>query len=264
MTTTTTARKPFDAYYHAERDATDAQIDEFVRLWVARQAVSTAYKSIFIHREGALEQEIAAATGIDIDNRGNEQAIMQHPGHVAWAAAVEAEKEAANAERKAARHADWTAKLDALCEQHKSNPAFVRALREKYADLDARGLTEPVTRDFSDWAKRVQRPNNPYGGKTTTTPAYTPEKTGAKLLLKQAVGYSYRQETYADESEYLIPVEMTGEIDEAAMRRNLNWIASLLQTHNGWAGSGSTLSFGLVVEPDGAYVTYHNRASISD
>ena len=85
-----------------------------------------------------------------------------------------------------------------------------------------------------------------------------------QVLTQQAVALTYSQEAYADHSTYLIPVVVEQPTDRDAAQRNLAKIARKLQTHNGWAGSGSTYGFSLHEEDDGCFVIMSVRASISD
>jgi hypothetical protein len=138
------------------------------------------------------------------------------------------------------------ADLLAAAEAFEAPPAIKRRLVKAVSE---RGFEAPERSDLT--RLRPARPYTPKGG------------CAARMKLAEAVRFSYRQESYADHSTYLVPVE--GEITDAqACRSNLAAWCESIRTHNGFAGSGSTWSASLVIEPDGAYVEIDCRASISD
>jgi len=142
------------------------------------------------------------------------------------------------------------AQEEAAVESYAGPAVIKRALQAMLADKP-RCFKPPEVVDMSGLKPLKDRKYKPAGG------------CGAKLKLKEAVSYGYSQESYADHSYYLIPVE--GEIGDASVcRSNLHQWCEAIRTHNGFAGSGSTFSAELVIEPDGAYVKLDIRASISD
>lgn len=95
--------------------------------------------------------------------------------------------------------------------------------------------------------------------------AYKPSAScGAKLHLKQALNISYRQEAYADNSDFVVPVTLEEGCDIAVCKRNLWDFANACRTTNGLAGYGSSWSMELVVRPEGAFVLVDQRSSIAD
>lgn len=162
----------------------------------------------------------------------------------------------------AAKAADEKAtSLEQVCAALADCPAVVRAIRA----AEARGIWKfEVTEAFG--ARNLDKPNNPYGGNAKGFPPYTlaMKPTGCKLLRKRSVDIEYRQEAYADTSIRIIPAILSADFNREQAQANLNALAKSLQSHNGWAGSGSTYSFSIHVEVDGAYVLMHTRASISD
>lgn len=153
--------------------------------------------------------------------------------------------------------------INAFLAAHPQTPGAERLIREACA-YGAKGGHAPELMVF-DWADRLSRVTNPYGGKTTAVAPYAPEPSGYKLRIHEAVSLSYRQEAYADYSTYLIPVTVEEPKDRNAALRNLRQIAVKLGTHNGWAGSGSTHDFTLVDgDDDGCFVVMVSRHSISD
>lgn len=123
-----------------------------------------------------------------------------------------------------------------------------RHLRESF-DRQERGLRAPELRDLT--GLKPVRPYTPRGG------------CGARLMLSKSILYRLSQESYADHTGYLVPVE--GEILDADIcRSNLAGWCEAIRTHNGFAGSGSSWTATLVIDPDGAYVELDARHSISD
>lgn len=123
----------------------------------------------------------------------------------------------------------------------------------------------PSQTSLTEWFKKSLMRVTPcqYGTKKDR-PAYAPEPSGYKLLLDKVVHFSGAQDSYADYSYWLIPVEVTDPVDNAAAHRNLGQISRKLDSHNGWAGSGSTYSMELATGVDGAFITMHARHSLSD
>lgn len=126
------------------------------------------------------------------------------------------------------------------------------------ADLERRGQRKPEATSLSHlkglaMAERQHKP------------AYKPQgDCGAKLHLKDAICIGYRQEAYADHSDYAIPVTMTQGFDAEACKKNLWNFGNACRTANGLAGYGSTWSFELVVLPEGVFVLADCRSSIAD
>lgn len=86
---------------------------------------------------------------------------------------------------------------------------------------------------------------------------------GMRLKLAKAVLYRYRQESYADHQEWVVPVEGAPE-DVAACRDNLYRFSEALRTTNGLAGYGSSYSFSMVETKAGWVVVVDQRSSIAD
>lgn len=171
-------------------------------------------------------------------------------------------REAQAAAQQEAAKAKFEAEVEAFFEACPQPPAVERLLRAQCV-YGRRGAKVPTLQPM-DWTDRLYRVTNPYGGATTHDAPYQPERSGYRLLTDKAVHYEYRQEAYADESFAVIPVEVIERADRAAAQRNLAKIARKLQTHNGFAGSGSTYGFSLIEEADGCYVLMSSRHSISD
>jgi len=270
---TAARKKEFKEYYAVkEADVTEAQIDAFcdaVRIHTEDYNRRYSYPRVpFLSSSDNEQREAAAIAGFDLDTFGNEEAVRKSPQ---WAAMVEpfrAANDAYSADRAAKAAAHREATLEAACAALADNPAIVRALRAADAAnaKEGRGRLHDYALGEAFNASRLTRSTNPYGGKTTGFPAYTSvaKPSGCTLDYKRAVGIRYTQEQYADYSTKLIPVTIKGPVDETQARTNLRHLADSLQTHNGWAGSGSTHSFSLHIEEDGAYVVMESRHSISD
>lgn len=173
---------------------------------------------------------------------------------------TEAERRADRALRRLA----YEAKVEAFFAEHPQSPAVERFLRTQ-CRFGERTAREPRMADMHEhWTNRLNSVTNPYGGATTAEAPFTPEHSGFKLKLREAVHYGASQESYADHSFTLIPVEAEGVTDVEAAKRNLYKISRKLNTHNGWAGSGTGYSLSLVIEEDGLYVLMDARHSISD
>lgn len=130
-------------------------------------------------------------------------------------------------------------------------PPAIKAALSSILDERPRGIKAPERSDLSGLKPVRGREYKPAGG------------CGAKLKLKEAIHYCYSQESYSDDSRYLIPVE--GEVgDPSVCRSNLGKWCEAIRSHNGFAGSGSSYSAELVVSDLGAYVVLYQRASICD
>lgn len=119
--------------------------------------------------------------------------------------------------------------------------AFLRS------QIGTRGFHEPKRQS----AKRTARGYNPVPG------------CNARLRLSEAVSFRYTQESYADHSQFAVPVE--GNPNSEACRTNLSRLCEAWRTHNGFAGSGCTYTASIHgSEADGWFVVFDCRASISD
>jgi hypothetical protein len=162
------------------------------------------------------------------------------------------------------------AELGAAIEAFETTPAIKAHLGRLFAQSE-RGLRKPERADLTGMARLAARDLTrevvlPSGRRTRIgKPAYRP-KDGckARLKLKEAVFCLSTQESYADHTEYAIPVEIEEGADMAVCHQNLHHFAECLGTHDGTAGSGSTWGASLVVTPEGAYVALNGRHSISD
>ena len=164
---------------------------------------------------------------------------------------------------RAARREVYEAKIEAFFAGVALSPAAERRLRAETV-FGKRGAKLPEVRDLREhWHSRLTVATNPYGVKESDPP-YVAEPSGFRLLLDQAISFSYTQDSYADYGMTLIPVEATQPTDVAAAKRNLAQISKKLNTHNGWAGSGTGYDLALVQEEDGDYVLMTARHSISD
>jgi hypothetical protein len=169
-------------------------------------------------------------------------------------------------ERSKAKHRE---KLRVAVEEVATTEPIKNFLRLLWAK-EERGFVAPRVTDLTDLGKLAARDETrevDHHGKKMRLgkPAYTPkEGCKAKLKLKEAVCFSYRQEAYADHTGYAVPVEIEAGADHAVCRENLRLFCDALRTHNGFAGSGCTWEAELVVNEDGAYVVFDCRASIPD
>lgn len=268
------AKKTFDAYYAIkEADVTEAQIAAFCdavrRMYEAKNVKlggATGYVSVpFLNTHEGEMRTLAADCGFDLDTFGNEEAVRHSAAWAEMVAPFKAANEAWHARRAAEVKAAKEASLEAVCEALSDNPAIVRAIRAAAEDRHAPNEFKIRDMDLNRYGC-LSRPNNPYGGNAKPFPAYTSvaKPSGCKLDTKRTVAVYSSQEAYADYTHTLIPVIVTGAVDEDQARKNLGYLADALQTHNGWAGSGSTYSFALHLESDGAYVVMAGRHSISD
>lgn len=207
---------------------------------------------IHIYVRGPVEQafeEAGVEIVFDADRRKVDLFLAEHRAAKAAAARVE--------HRRA-----FEGKVETFFADNPQSAAAERYIRSACV-FGRRGARAPALSPM-DWKDRLSRPTNPYGGNVQPDPPYQPEPSGYRLLTQQAVALTYSQEAYADHSTYLIPVVVEQPTDRDAAQRNLAKIARKLQTHNGWAGSGSTYGFSLHEEDDGCFVIMSVRASISD
>lgn len=170
-------------------------------------------------------------------------------------------REAAAEADRANREIAWNTALDAFFIEHPQNPALERAIREA-AKFGKRGACLPKISDSYGWfADAIAKTTDQYH---KPLPAYAPEQSGYVLGLRTCICVYHSQESYADQSVSLFPLIMQGNTDNDAAQRNLNKLAQRLNTHTGFAGSGSTYTLSMVVEEDGAFVRLSGRHSISD
>jgi hypothetical protein len=165
--------------------------------------------------------------------------------------------------------------LEAVRESYAAieNPAIRGELLSKLNDVreTPRGFRKAEITDCSHWARTAAvdntRKSTDSKGRAFTVgkPAYKPEPgCKAALLVKEAVHFSYIQDSWADYSEYLVPIKIEDGADLAVCRRNLAAFARSLSTHNGMAGSGSEWTFTLEEFPAGTVVRAVARHSIAD
>lgn len=142
-----------------------------------------------------------------------------------------------------ARHAA----LRGVVETIDTTPAIRQFLRE---NVGSRGFAEPKLVDLS--GLRTSRRN---GVEATL---------GEWVRLDAAVRFAYAQEAWADHIRWAIPIAIADDFDVEARRHELARWCEALRTHTGWAGSGSTFSTELMVNPDGAFLVLDERVSIPD
>lgn len=170
-------------------------------------------------------------------------------------------REAAAEADRAAREITWNTAVDAFFTAHPQNPAIERAIREA-AKFGKRGACLPEIRDSYGWfSDAVAKTHDQYH---KPLPAYEPEQSGFVLGLRTCICINHTQESYADQSVSVFPLIVQGKPDAEAAQRNLSKLALRLNTHTGFAGSGSTYTLAIVVEEDGAFVRMSGRHSISD
>lgn len=171
-----------------------------------------------------------------------------------WDKAVNAVLSAREEEAAKARHAARIAARIAGFEKIE-NPA-IRAYLIK--TVEERGRDDAKPADLSHLAARAKQ-------QTEFKAAYKP-KPGckAKLHLKEALVIGHRQEAYADNTDYIVPVTVEEGSDLAICRANLWDFANACRTANGLAGYGSTWSMELVETPEGCFVLVDQRSSIAD
>lgn len=162
---------------------------------------------------------------------------------------------------RAARHAAHDAAVDAFLAGYAASPALERHIRAACA-FDARGARQPEATDLTDWIKRAIAKTSDQFHKPL--PAYAPKPSGFRLLTDKAVKLTYVQDSYADYVTTAIPLEVTQPTDVAAARENLAQLSRRLDTHTGWAGSGTDYTFDLHAGDEGAYVILTARHSIAD
>jgi hypothetical protein len=266
---TVIAKKSTQEFLAGARDVTDPQIAAFAEalglVYAAKNELPGSYPQVpYLSNHDAEQRALAASLGFDLDNAGNIDAVRASDAWAQVVAPFKAANDAYNEQRAREAKAKRDASLDVVCAALSDNPAIVRAIRAAAASPGSRIDEFKIGTAFG--VERLKHPTNPYGGATTGYPAYVSvaKPSGCKLEVNRAVGVGYSQESYADYSTTLIPVVLEGQVDQDASRGNLRHLANSLQTHNGFAGSGSTYQFELKIEDDGAYVIMVARHSISD
>lgn len=149
-------------------------------------------------------------------------------------------------------------KAEQLASYEAVEHAGIRAYLIEHAD--ERGMRKAELSDQSGLA-RLAIDTGMANGK----PVYQPkEGCKAKLKLREAISFSYSQESYADHTQYAVPVDIPADADLKICRSNLSHFCQCLRTHNGFAGSGCTWTSCLIEHPEGPFVILECRASISD
>lgn len=153
-------------------------------------------------------------------------------------------------------------RLDAITASYYAQPDEAVRTYLVSLDLGTRGLHEAKGCDLSYLKAAAKRAVANNGLKHA---AYRPEAgCRASLKLKQAVSFSFTQESYADYTMYAVPVTVEEGADSATCMRNLARFAAACRSHTGFAGSGSNYSAELITTKAGYVVVITDRSSIAD
>lgn len=141
-----------------------------------------------------------------------------------------------------------------------------------FACIDDRGARVPTKRDMSFLCENLKSQRDQYG--KPRKPWKPTKELGLKLKVKEAVSFKYSQESYADYTTTLIPIEgaekialmMPPESEQFQKDADAN-LASMVRysdTHTGWAGSGCNFEARMESNEFGSFAVVTCRASIAD